>query len=155
MVRLSTLGLAALVGTVIALLVDVGLQAALGSVRSGIQPMAIMGTVVERLRWIVAAGLLCLLAPRWDRQVRNTVNETNMFSPSVAWSLAGMMMIVVPPIWTAATWLVMIIRMAMAGTWSTNSRIFLEPYFYSDLILSYAPWLLAGVALVTVRRHVS
>jgi hypothetical protein len=155
MVRLSTLGFAALVGAVVALVVDVALQAALGSVRSGVQPMVIMGTVVERLRWIVAAGLFCLIAPRWDRQIRNAVDATNLFSPSIAWSLAGMMMIVVPPIWAAATWLVMILRMALAGTWSTNSRIFLEPYFYSDLILSYAPWLLAGVTLLAVRRHVA
>jgi hypothetical protein len=155
MVRLSTLGFATLVGTVVALVVDVALQAALGLVRSGIQPMVIMGTLVERLRWVAAAGLFCLVAPRWDRQIRNTGDAADLFSPAIAWRVAGMAMIVIPPIWAAATWLVMTLRMILAGTWSTNSRIFLEPYFYSDLILSYAPWLLAGMTLLAARRHVS
>jgi hypothetical protein len=74
---------------------------------------------------------------------------------AAAWSLAGGAMIVLPPIWIAATWLVMTTRMFMAGTWSTSSRIFLEPAFYSDLILGYAPWFLAGVTLLLLRRHVA
>jgi hypothetical protein len=155
MVRLSTLGFAVLVGTVIALVVDVALQAALGSVRTGIRPIVLTNAAVEWLRWVVAAGFACLVARWWDRRLCHPAGAIDQLPARVAWSLAGAAMIALPPIWVAATWLVMTIRMTIVGTWSTNSRIFLEPYFYSDLILSYAPWLLAGVTLLAVRRHVT
>jgi hypothetical protein len=44
MIPLATVGRAALVGMIVALVVDIALQAALASVRTGFQPIALMGS---------------------------------------------------------------------------------------------------------------
>ena len=67
--------------------------------------------------------------------------------------LMGVVWIALPVAWEVASLLIMALRVAMAGTWQSGFDVFLEPAFYSDLIIAYAPWLLAGVTLLSWAGH--
>lgn len=143
---LVPLATAALVGSVFVLIADTMLHAALAATKSAALPVSAI--VLDRLRWVVAAGLIRVLVSRVEHG-----SSPRTVSGRSSWTFVGQMAIVLPLVWFTATMVVTTSRMIASGTWRTSARIFLEPYFYSEMIIAYAPWLLAGIALHVVARH--
>ena len=144
--------------TVAALVVDAVLQLALAAVRvsgSGGVPWWITANLAERGRWVVLAALLWWLAPRLmaspaDEGAGATGGET---SRREAWKLVGVAAVVLPLLWVLATWVVTAMRITLLASWATDGRVFLAPEYYRGLSSGYAPWLLAGLLVLGVRRH--
>lgn len=117
-------------------------------------PWWVGAQILERAVWVVAAALLWCAAP----VVAPTVSPLALSRPlrlDVANQLVGRSMIVLPLVWVAATLIVFAARVTFAGSWRTDAARFLEPYYYSDLVLANAPWMLAGAALTVLARHLS
>src|SRR5687768_3371987 len=128
---------AAFTGTLIALAVDVLLQTGLGVIRGDVRTMVLIGTMFDRLRWTVAVVLIAAVAPALDRRLAHTVSDLPKLSTRGAWILTGVVWLALPVAWEVALQLIMTLRVASAGTWQTGYRVFLEPSFYSDLIIAY------------------
>lgn len=150
---MPALARAFLAGTVLVLLADSVLHLALAAVRVSdvAAPWWVNARVVERSAWVVMASLLWLA-------VRGGMlgdGQAVTWSREAAFRLVGACMIAVPIAWTLATIVVTLVRTALASARDGGLAIFLEPYFYSDLVLRNAPWLLAGAVLLTVSRHLA
>ena len=142
----------AIAGTLIALLVDLAMQGALGAVTGDLRPMLLIGTGLGRLRWTVAAALVWMAAPALQGRLLRERFAAEL-STRDAWLLTAVGFIGVPVAWEAASMLVMAARITMAGTWAASYSLFTEPSLYSDLVIAYGPWLLAGVGLLTWGAH--
>jgi len=148
------------------LVADAALQLALSGVSvsrygSG-APWWITAHIVERGRWVAFAALLWWMAPRVLRPAAAGA-ETEGATPSSlprdhedrteAWRHVGLSAIAVPLLWVLATWIVSAVRFTLLGSWSTDGLVFLSPDYYRGMLVDYAPWLMAGVAVLGVRRH--
>jgi hypothetical protein len=151
---LARLASAALAGAAIAAAVALTLQAALGAVGGDLRPMALIGSLFDWLRWILAIALVRVVVPRFDRRLAQTSGAPPHLSKTDAWACTGIVLVAFPVAWEVAMLLIMTTRLFMAGTLATSSSVFLESSFYSDVIVTYAPWLLAGVTLLAWRAHV-
>jgi hypothetical protein len=67
--------------------------------------------------------------------------------------VVGIGLIAVPLLWLFATWVKMAIKIIAFGTWAADGRVFLEAYYYSDIVTANAPWMLSGAVLLLVSRH--
>jgi hypothetical protein len=115
--------------TVAALVVDAALQLALDAVAVsayGSAPWWITAHLAERGRWVMFAALLWWLAPHLVPPAALTpVTETaGARDEAEAWRQVGIAVIAVPLLWVVAT-----------------------------LVVDYAPWPLAGVTVLGLRRH--
>lgn len=153
-------GIAFLVATVVALLGDAALQLVLDAVRvssSGSSPWWITANLVERGRWLMFAAVLWWAAPRLiGRELpavleRDTVSDDNRRE---AWRHVGLAVLVVPLLWVLATWMVSAVRFTLLGSWVTGGQVFLSAGYYHGIVIDYAPWLMAGAALLGARKHV-
>src|SRR5687767_9566884 len=150
---LQKLTSAAFTGTLIALAVDVLLQTGLGILHGYLRRMVLIGTTFDGLRWTVAVVLFSAVAPAIDRRLAAAGSNSLKLSTRGAWIVTGVVWVALPVAWEVASLLIMALRVAMAGTWQSGFSLFLEPAFYSDLIIAYAPWLLAGVTLLSWAGH--
>jgi len=146
--------------TVVALVVDAALQLVLDAVRvsgrdSGV-PWWITANLIPRGRWVALATLLWAIGPRFPGAVEDEAGEAqggaSVPGPE-AWRRVGVAVIALPLLWVVATWAVTAVRFTLLGSWATDGRVFLAPEYYRGLIVEYVPWLLAGAALLTTRRH--
>ena len=146
-------------GAVAALLVDAALQNALAAVRSpGVSsttPWWVIGRVLERSTWIAAALLVWVLAPALSRLASKLWPADHVVGHSAALEAVGRAMIGVPLVWLLATWLVLAVKMTLAGSWGSEGRVFVTGYFYYNVLLAYTPWAGGGITLLALRRHVS
>ena len=147
---------AAILGTTVALIGDVLLQGALSLVRvDDVGYRWLEGAVFERSRWIVAAILVWAAAPSLERTIADS-----------AQSLAGPPLAgrgrCVPWVWRCwryrscgrmASLLLRALMISIAGEWSIDGRLFTSSYFYSNLVMSYAPWAMGGAVLCTLAYH--
>ena len=131
-------------GAVLVLAVDALLHIALGALR-GHDMVAPWG---ERVVWIVAAALFWVAAPLLPFPARLPRLGLHDASGGV-----GTLMIVSAIIWLLATLVVLTLRIALQGDWAADSPRFLDPSFYSQIVLTYAPWLIAGATLRLLARH--
>jgi hypothetical protein len=138
------------VGSLLVLVVDAALHLALAAVRVGETglPWWVNAHVVERSVWVVMALLLWL-----GSRGLGAGAGTPGVSRAAAARLVGGAMIAVPIAWFTATVVVLAVRITARASWPVDGRIFLEPYYYSNAILTHAPWMLAGVVLVAASRH--
>jgi hypothetical protein len=147
---------AAILGAAIALIGDVLLQGALAVVRvDNVGYGWLEGVVFERSRWIVAAGLCWWIAPWWEGTIRDNLLGSRLAPPGrkVALRTVGMAMLALPIVWTVASLLVRALMITIGGDWSIDGRLFTSSYFYSNLVLSYAPWAMGGAVLSTLAYH--
>jgi hypothetical protein len=148
---------AALVGSVLAIGCELLLRIALGAVRVetfGGSTDWILPTVLSRLVWPIAAALLWLAAPSLSAQLRgNDLIPAVDASAAAATRVVGVAMVTGPLVWLLATSAVRALAITINDSWATGGRIFVAPEFYSDLVVTYAPWVLAGMALVTAAAH--
>ena len=154
---LRLLSVAAVIGTSLALVADVLLQSALSLVRvDGGGYGWLLATALERGRWVVVAALLWIAAPAIEGAV---LDESRAGSPGArlsrrtAFRAAGIAMIAAPVAWAVATLSLRALNITLGGDWPYEGRVFLTPYFYSSLLVSYAPWALAGAAVLGLARH--
>jgi len=147
--------MAALVGAAVALVADVLLQAALSLVRVG--PGAadwLTPVLVARGRWVVVGALLWAIAPRLAAAgVDRTAEALAPMTWPGALRTAGVAMILLPVVWLAAIVAVRALAITLGGDWSMDGRVFVSSYFYSNLVIDYAPWAMAGVTLYAIARH--
>jgi hypothetical protein len=145
-----------LVATLAALVVDAVLQLALDAVRvsayGGGAPWWITANLIERGRWVVFAGLLWWLAPRWA--AGDWIGPLATASAADAWRRVGLAVVAVPLLWIVATWAVSAVRFTLLGSWDTDGRVFLSPDYYRGLVLDLTPWAMAAAVLMAMRRHV-
>ena len=142
---------AALIGCVAALIADVLLQLALNAVRldsSGWTWLA--PTLLERGRWIVAAGLVWLIV----RLVSLDAFIPSSMSQAAALLSISRLMLILPLAWGVATIILLGVRLTLDGGWLYEGRVFLTSDFYGSLISAFAPWALGGVALAALSRHI-
>jgi hypothetical protein len=143
---------------VAALVVDAALQLALDAVAvsaySGGAPWWITAHLIERGRWVAFAALVWCLAPRVLSAEDDTHEPRPPRDAAEAWRQTGVAVIAIPLLWVLATWMVSAIRFTLLGSWSTDGLVFLSSGYYRGLLVDYAPWLMAGVSVLGVRRHV-
>jgi hypothetical protein len=145
----QTLATTFLIATLLVLVIDVALSLALAAVRVGASglPWWVDARLVERSAWVVMALLVWMAS-------RVMTDATAAAMPrSTAARLTGRTMIVVPAAWVLATAIVLAVRLTWRGTWPVEGRIFVEPYYYSTIVLTYGPWMLAGAVLIAASRH--
>jgi hypothetical protein len=101
------------------------------------------------------AALLWWLAPHLVPPAALTpVTETaGARDEAEAWRQVGIAVIAVPLLWVVATWVVSAVRFTLLGSWPTDGLVFLSPAYYRGLVVDYAPWPLAGVTVLGLRRH--
>ena len=150
-----------LAATLAALVVDAVMQLALDAVavstyRSG-TPWWITAHLIERGRWVVLAALLWWLGPRVipEPTAGHAAGTTVPRDPAEAWRQTGVAVIAVPLLWVLATWIVSALRFTALGSWSTDGLVFLSSGYYRSLLADHAPWLMAGVTVLGIRRHLS
>ena len=152
------LAAAFVVGAIVVLVVDTLLQWSLAAVSPDLGVSGVYARARQHAIWIVSGVLGRATAPLWARWLE-TVAPAASAAPPIphrdAFGIVGTSLLVVPCAWLAATWIVNAIGLTLAGSWTTGGRIFLEPYYYSLLVTTYAPWLMAGATLLTLRRHVT
>lgn len=145
------------VGAVMALLVDAALQNAIAAVQSpgvdSLAPWWVIGRVVERSVWVAAALLIWLASPMLSRSVSDVLPPGHPPGRAAAFRFVGRVMIAAPLVWVAATWLVLAVKMTLVGSWGTEGRVFISSYYYSAVLLGYAPWAGGGMALLALSRH--
>ena len=148
---------AALVGSMLALGCELLLRVALGAVsveNYGGSTDWILPTVLSRLVWPIAAGLVWLVAPLLTARLRaNDLVPPVDASAAAATRVVGVAMVAGPVVWLLATSLVRALAITINDSWATGGRIFVAPQFYSDIVVTHAPWMLAGMALVTAAGH--
>jgi hypothetical protein len=151
-----TLAGAFLLGTVLVLAIDVLMHGALAATRvsEGSAPWWVNARVFERTAWVVMAVILWIAAPAINLGA-NSDGPDGRRSSRAAARTVGVGMIAVPIAWLIASSLVTIGRIAWRQTWSADTRIFFEPYYYSNIVITNAPWILAGAVLLAVSRHVA
>lgn len=110
-------------------------------------PWWVAAHVVERSRWVVAALLLMAIG-------RRDPGAWPIADPADVWRLVGTAVIVVPLLWTLATWIVQAGLFTAAGRWDVDGRVFLSAGFYRQAFVDYVPWLLGGITTRAVARHV-
>lgn len=145
-------------GALAALLVDAALQNALAAVRSpGLStttPWWMIGRVMERAPWLVAALFLWLAARPLARAVAAAWPSDHVINRADALAVVGRALIAAPLLWLAATWVVWAVKVTLLGSWGSEGRIFLAGYFYTNVLMAYTPWAAGGVVLLAVSRHV-
>ena len=156
---LRSLSAAALIGTTLALVADVILQSALSMVRmDGGGSGWLAATLLELGRWIVVAALVWLAAP-WIETAIGDGGQSGATAAGLgrrtALRVAGIAMLTAPVIWALATIGLRALHLTLSGDWPYEGRVFLTPYFYSSLLVSYAPWALAGATVIGLARHAS
>ena len=152
---LRRLAAATLAGSILAIACDLLLRGALGvvSIEGGGRSWMV-GTVVSRLAWPLAAALLWLGAPLLASGLEgNRVVPPLRSTPATAARIVGVAMAVIPIAWVLATTIVRGLVITMNGAWASDGRIFAAPQFYSDIVVANGPWVLAGMALVTAAGH--
>ena len=156
---IRNLALALALGALVALLVDAALQNLLAAVRSlgasTTTPWWIIGRVLERSPWIVAALLVWLGAPALSRAASSAWPAAHVVGRSAALDVVGRAMIAVPLLWLLATWLAWAAKMTLVGSWSSEGRVFIAGYYYYNVLLAYTPWAAAGMTLLVLSRHVN
>ncbi len=142
-----------------ALVVDAVLQLALDAVAvsaySGGAPWWITAHLPERGRWVVLAAFLWWLAPALASAEDGAGEARPPRDAAEAWWRTGVAVIAVPLLWVLATWIVSALRFTLLGSWSTDGLVFLSSGYYRGLLVDYTPWLMAGIAVLGVRRHLA
>jgi hypothetical protein len=147
---------ATIFGTTVALIGDVLLQGALSLVRvDNVGYSWLESAVFERSRWIVAGILFWTLAPWLERTIRERAEESRLavVSRKMALRAVGTAMLALPILWTAASLLLRALMTSISGDWSIDGRLFASSYFYSNLVMNYAPWAMGGAVLSTLAYH--
>jgi hypothetical protein len=151
------IALALLAGAALALVFDVVLQTVLGFVRVGGSSAiwsSIAATTVRRTVWLFAALLLWLIAPSVASALDSDGGMPELRGTRAqATRAVGVGIIAIPLLWVVAVSAVRCVTITLAGNWTSEGRIFVEPQFYADIIAGYGPWVLSGLALVAVARH--
>jgi len=151
-------------GTVLVLAIDSLLHLALAAIRddTAAAPWWVNARVVERSVWVVAAMLTWWTVPWLAASVAATLERTSAPDPvdpppplsrQAAHRIVGASMIVVPILWFFATLIAFAVNVTLRGHWAADGARLLEPYVYSEAVLSNAPWLLAGATLIGLARH--
>ena len=134
---------ALVIGTTLVFAVDMLLHAGLGAIRGENMP----APWPTRLAWIIAAALFWLTAPMLPS------SPLPHLRLNAASRITGGVMIVAPVLWLLATFVVVAVHTSLQGDWAASGRRFIEPYLYSDIVLTNTPWLLAGATLLVLARH--
>ncbi len=146
-----------LTATLAALVVDAVLQLALDGVAvsayGGGAPWWITAHLPERGRWVAFAALVWWLAPLVVSRDGGANDAHAPRDAAEAWRQTGVAVIAIPLLWVLATWVVSAVRFTLLGSWSTDGLVFLSFGYYRGLFMDYAPWLMAGVTVLGVRRH--
>lgn len=153
---MRTLALALVCGTALVLAIDALLHLALGLVRDAGTGASgwVNARVLDRVVALVAALLLWWAAPHLGPSVGLTATPSRLGLDD-ACRLVGRGLLVVPLIWWAATVIVFALRVTVVGDWRLDAARFLHPYYYSELVLANAPWMLAGATLIVLARHLA
>jgi hypothetical protein len=142
-----------------ALVVDAILQLALDAVAvsayGGGAPWWVTARLIERGRWVVMAALLWRLAPSVVSRDDGADAGRAPGEAAEAWRQTGIAVITIPLLWVLATWVVSAVRFTLLGSWSTDGLVFLSSGYYRGLFVDYAPWLMAGITVLGVRRHLA
>lgn len=155
---IRNLAMAVGIGALAALLVDAALQNALAAVRSpglsATTPWWMIGRVMERAPWLAAALFVWAAARPLARAAAAAWPADYVVHRAAALAVVGGALIAAPLLWLAATWLVWAVKITLVGSWGSEGRIFLEGYFYSNVLMAYTPWAAGGAVLLTASRHV-
>jgi len=159
-------GAAALVAaTTIALVVNAVLQVlvdavSIRAVGSG-TPWWVVAELPVRGRWVVAAALLWLVSPVFDDSqpatsptgTGRTDHDTEIARAAV-WTRVGTAVMLLPLVWTAASWLIVATRITLAGSWDIEGRGLLSSEYYQRMAIDWLPWLMAGVTMRRLATHI-
>lgn len=147
------------VATLAALAGNGVLQLALDAVAVGTYgggaPWWVTAEVIERGRWVVFAVLLRMAGPRLLTSSASSLTFSEGDADrAAAWQRVGLLVLVLPLLWIAATWVVSAVRFTALDSWGTEGLAFRSTDYYRALLLDYAPWLMGGAVVRGVGRHV-
>ena len=143
-------------GAVLVMFCDAALQLSLSAIQTdGYRAVPWAARVIKGSVWIVAATLVWLASGVLAARLTEApaLESTAGIAPHAALRLVGLGLIAAPMVWQVATWTVWAVTVTLTDNWSSEGRVLLEPSYYSNLILTNAPWILAGIMLLAVSRH--
>ena len=68
--------------------------------------------------------------------------------------VTGLGVMAAPVLWLLATWIANGVLFTLANRWDVDGRLFLSAAYYRSLVVAYAPWLVAGLSVLGLSRHV-
>jgi hypothetical protein len=155
--NIRNLSAAFTMGAAAALVFDLALRNALAASESpgasSMTPWWVVGRLFERGVWVLAAFMLWVLATPLARVTRRLWPAGWVVSRSAALEVVGRLMIAIPACWLIATWATVALRIAFAGSWEFEGRIFWSVSYYTNVLLGYVPWAAGGVSLLALSRH--
>jgi hypothetical protein len=131
------LGAVLALGVLLALLIDLALQFAMNAARIQAGTVNWEAAVASKAVWLVAVAIGAAIAPALLPLAKSRMERPD------AYRAAAVILIAAPLVWTAATVLVFAVNIP----WTQSS-------FYAQIITSIAPWMLAGILLRMVQRHI-
>jgi hypothetical protein len=150
------LAIAVIIGAAAALGGDALLQLVLSlvRVRGGVAWWASVRWA-EPAVWLVIGIMGWLAATPVGRRAADLVpaEESVALPASSALRLVGTVMLWWPVVRLSAEWIVLAAKLTLAGAWSDEGRVLLEPFYYSNLLTTNAPTMLAGLVLLALARH--
>jgi hypothetical protein len=141
------LGAALALGVVFALAIDLLLQVVLGATRIEPSTLHVMAAITTKCLWLVAALLSAVVAPSLFSIARARLEWPEVFR------IAGGTLIAAPVVWTMAMLMVFVLRLTFTHAWETDGPMLMQSAFYSQLVTTNGPWLLAGAVLRGLSSH--
>lgn len=140
-------------GAVIAVLLDLILRFATGSVRiSGGMMLPWWVRLAENSVWIALGLVLWLAAPLLGDWIDDVVPRASI-SRRTIWELIGIGLLALPPGHVLGQWLVLAMQLTVSGTWGAEGRIFMSGAYYGNVLLSITPWMAAGAVIRGWAHH--
>lgn len=153
---LAATAIALVVNAVLQLLVD---AVSIQSFGSG-TPWWIVAELPGRGRWVVAAALLWLISPMLgeEQAPRSSIGHGRAADErgaerAAVWVRVGTGVMLLPLVWAAASWLVVALRITLAGSWEIEGRGLRSSEYYQRVAIEWLPWLMAGVVMRRIAGH--
>lgn len=127
--------------------------------RSGVTPTYLTFALTRWATWFVLGTLLLAVSRLWAQwtvpaaaavRANDDGGREEEVSTGAHFRLVGLGMMLIPCLWILATWLVVLARAALTGSWGIEGRIFVQANYYLSLLLTYGPWLAAGFVIRVV-----
>jgi hypothetical protein len=140
-------------GAVIALVLDAALQFLTATIRitGGVRPPW-YARAADNGVWIVLGLVLWVASPLLAEWIDDVAPRAEL-SRRTVWDLVGLGMLTLPAAYVLSQWIVLALRLTVAGSWLSEGGIFVSSAYYGAVLLSITPWMGAGAVVRGWSQH--
>jgi hypothetical protein len=104
--------------------------------------------------WMLVSLFMWMAAPILARGLRLATGRYESWTTSYAdWvAIAGFVLLLLPMVRFAASWIVMVVKVSLVHSWATEGRVFSAPYYYRNVFHASLPTIVCGAVLILARR---